>query len=425
MLVPLLLATLGAAPGNEVVARVDGVAITVGAVTRRLEAPSQGLPLQVDEALQQLVNEAVLAAEGRRMGLGSSPEVTAAIERGTRGAAATAFIEDVGSRAEITESRLRTSFHLTADFASFDALYFASRAEADASRRRIRDGSSFAKEAPRAAVARVNPKPDEAPPSMRGELDPALGVLFDAAPGEIVGPVETATGWVLARLIRKEIGAESQFAARRAALLRSARNQIKSEMRQHLAAQLRAKAGVQVDEPFLRAVPAASATPQQLDHVIATVNGRPIRYRDIQPSVIAISSSIGGHSAGTGVSVSVAWQAVEARLIEEAAVERGFTRSPAVKAVRPEIERWALATAAAARIESSAPAPTDREIEAFYERNRAAFKKPFAEVLPAAAAGAAAEKRRSALAARVQALRNAASISADAAVLQKAAGAQP
>ncbi len=422
MLVPLLLAALGSAPGNEVVARVDGVAITVGAVTRRIEA-SQGRPPRADEALQQLVNEAILAAEGRRMGLGSSPDVAAAIERGIRSAAGAALIDDMGDRAQIEESTLRTYFHRTADFASLDVLYYGSRDDADAARKRIQGGSDFAREAPRAVVARVNPKPDQAPPIMRGELDPALGVLFDAAPGALVGPVETSNGWVLARVIRKEIGEESQFKARRVALLRSARDQVKAEARKHLAAQARAKAEVQVDEQFLRSVQAASATPQQLDHVIATVNGSPIRYRELQPSLIAISRGV-PHGGG-GLNVSLAWQAVDGRLIEDAAMKSGFARSPAATAVRPEIERSALASAASARIESSAPAPTEREIEAFYERNRAAFGKPFAQVLPAAAAGAAAEKRKAVLTERIQALKNKASISVDAAVLQKAAGAQP
>ncbi len=423
MLVPLLLAALGSAPGNEVVARVDGVAITVGAVTRRVEASSQGRPLRKDDALQQLVNDAVLAAEGRRMGLESSPEVTAAIERSIRGAAATAFMEDVSARAEIPEAKLRTSFHLIADFASLDVLYYGSRADAEASRKRMRSASDFANEAPRAVVASVNAKPEQAPPVMRGQLDPAFGVVFEARPGEIVGPFETSNGWALARLIRKEIGSEADFAARRTALLRNVRDQIKGEMRQHLAQQLRAKATVQVDEKFLRSVPVASATPQQLEHVIATVNGRPIRYRDIQPSVIAISAGV-PHSSG-GLSVSIASQAVDARLIEDAAMERGFARSPTVTSVRPEIQREALASAAAARIQSSAPPPTEREIESFYERNRKSFGKPFREVLPAAAAGAAAEKRAAALTARLQALRAKASISIDAAVLQKAGGAQP
>jgi hypothetical protein len=416
-----LAAALPARAAEEIAARVDGTAIPAAAVVRRMEGGSLGPAAKADDAVQQLVNEALLAGEARRMGFAGAPDVAEAIDRGVRAAAAVAFLDDIGARAQVDDARLRASFHQTSDFASFDALHYETRADADAALKRIRAGATFAQEAPRAVIARVHPNPAAAPPSMRGETDAGFGPVFGAKPGELVGPLQMANGWAIARLIRKEIGDEAQFAARRPALLRSTRKAIQAEARRHLAEQLSAKTPVQIDESFLGSLDGTSATDRQLDHVIATVKGRPLRYRDIHPTVLAIVAA-SRHAAGAGVKVSVARQAVQDRLIEDAAFERGFGTAPPVAAQRPEIERTALAAAAAARIQAAAPAPSEKEIESYYERNRAAFGRRFAEVLPAAAAGAAAEKRRAALGARIDALRKKASVSVDAAVVRSLAG---
>lgn len=423
MIAPLLLGALVVAAADDVVARVDGVAVARAELVRRMDAAGSGRPLSAEVAIEQVVNDVLLAGEARRLGLASAPEVTARAQAQLRAAAASALIEDVGSRAEIPDATLREMFHGQTDLASCDALYFESRDAAAASLERLRKGGDVAKEAPLAVVARVHPKPADAPPLMRAEMDPALAAaLFAAAPGQLVGPVETRNGFAVARLHRKEVGSAEQFKARRPALARHARKKLMAEARRHLGEQLRAKSGVTIDEPFLRGLDGLQATPQQLDHVVATVAGAPVRYRDVYPSLRALG---GGHMAGPGVKVAFAWEVVEARLIEQAAVERGLLSSPAVEARRPEIERAALAAAAVARIQASVPAPTEDEIEAYHGRNRRTLGKDLAKALPAAAAGAAAEKRSAAVNRRLGELRAKASISIDREAVARAARAEP
>lgn len=411
MIAPLLLGALLAAPADDVVARVDGVAVTRAELVRRMEAGAPGRAMPPETAIEQVVNDVLLAAEGRRMGLASSPEATARVQAELRAAAARALIEDVASRGEVPEATLREMFHGQTDLASCDVLYFETREAAAASAERLRKGLDFVKEAPLAVVARVYPKPADAPPLMRAEMDPALAAaLFASAPNQLVGPVETRNGFAVARLHRKEVGTEEQFKARRPALAAHARKRLASEARKHLGEQLRGKSGVTIDEPFLRGLDGLQATPQQLDHVIATVAGAPVRYRDVYPSLRALG---GGHMAGPGVKVAFAWEVVEARLIEQAAVERGFLGAPAVVARRPELERAALAAAAVARIQGGAPAPTEDEIEAYHARNKRTLGKDLARALPAAAAGAAAEKKAAAVNRRLGELRAGASIAID------------
>lgn len=420
--IPLLLLALAATPGDEVVARIDGDAVTRATLLRRAEAlqTPQGTP-PLGEVLQSLVVQSLLAAEGRRLGLEKDPKVLERIRAETAAAAAAAMLrKDFAERADPPEARLREMFESVSDAAAFESLTFDGREAALAARERIAKGSTLAAEAPRAVMAQLHPKPEAAPAVVRGQLDPALAkALFAAQPGTLVGPVELRLGWGLARALRIHRGTEQEFAARRAALAERAREQARTERVRHVAAGLRAKSGVQLDEPFLRSLRGAEATPAQLDHAVATVNGRPVRYREVHARLAAFGAD--GHMAGPGVKIQLAWQRVDSVLLEELAVERGHDRDPEVAALRPELERVALAEGAAIRIQEGVPAPTNREVKQFYERNRKAFGRPLEEVRAAATAGAREEKRGRALEARIAELRGQASVSIDGEALARAA----
>lgn len=418
--ISLLVVGLLAGAGEEVVARVDGATITGGALVRRMEAVrSRGTRATPEQVLEGLVNEALLAKEARRLKL--EPGTGDRLETERRKVVAEIFIEkDVAGRADIGDSRLRELFHATADFAWFESLTFESVAQAEASLARIRGGATFAAEAPKAVVSRAYPNAATTPPMMRAQIAPALAkALFAAEPGAIVGPVTLEVGVTVARLVQKEVGTDATFAARRDALLKTARKQLAGQMRAHIAAQLRAKAGVKLDDAFLHGLQGVEASPQQLDHVLATVNGRPVRYRDIHGAVRGVSTG-SGHMAGPGVKIQLAWQEIDTWLLADAARERGFDKDPDVLARMPEVERLVLGGAAHEALQRQAPAPSEKEIEAFYKRNAAHYRRPFEHVLPQAAADAAAEKRNAHVAALLHELRKRAAISVDPGALARA-----
>jgi hypothetical protein len=230
--------------------------------------------------------------------------------------------------------------------------------------------------------------------------------------------VALTDGFGLARLLRKQVGTEAEFAARREALAAHARSQLAERMKGHVLAQLRAGAKVSLDEPFLRSLEEVEPSQAQLDHVLATIGGRPLRYSDIVADVRGMRAS-GGHT-GASVRVSLAWRAVDARLVEEVAVERGLLRDPALVALQREHRDAALGWAAVVHMMDAAPAPTEREIAAFHERHAAAFGKPLSKVRPQAAAGAAREKREAAFTRGVAALRQKATIAIDRDALARA-----
>jgi hypothetical protein len=255
---------------------------------------------------------------------------------------------------------------------------------------------------------------------MRGEIFPALAsALFEAAPGSPVGPVPLTEGFGVARLLRKVVGADAEFEARRSSLAAYARKQVAGRMKGHVIAQLRETSKVTLDEAFLRSIDELEPTDQELQHVIATVAGRPLRYGDILDGVRAIRAN-GGHM-GPSLRIAVASQEVDSRLLQQVAAERGFLNAPEVVAARADHEQAAVGYAALMSIMDSAPPPTERDIADYFQRNAEAFGRPFAQVLPRAAIGAAREKRQAKAVQTMAALRKKASISIDRGALERAA----
>jgi len=416
---PLLLAALVTAGGDAAVARVNDVTIPRAAVARRVDFAA-GLQIKVTpaEALESLVNDALLAEEGRRLGLDRSPEVAASVDRELRKAAAAALVDSFVARRQPDEATLREMFHATADFVAFELLAYASEQDARAARQRIDKGAKLEAEAATAVTARLYPKPSDAPFSMRAQLGGLAAPLLSAAPGALVGPVEGEKGWLVVRVLRKEIGSDADYAARRPMLLASFRKQTLDAGRSHLVEQLRAKSGVKLDEAFLGGLRGAAPTPEQLQHVIATVGGAPVRYADVYPKIASLGGQA-GHMASPAVKVQLANSVVNERLVEAFAIERGLDKAPEVVAQRPELERNAITVLVAARIQAAVKRPSGREIERHYEKNRSRYARPLREVRPWVEAEVLDLARHDALQAHVAELRRKASISIDEAALAR------
>jgi peptidyl-prolyl cis-trans isomerase C len=421
----LVAALLSAGADADVVARVDGQAITSAAFARRFAADaSKAYRERPDLILSTMIDEQLLTGEGHRLGLERSPVAQARFELLQRLEAGALFLRrEIEGKISPSDQLLRETFHSTADSAAFEMLAFETSEQAAAALGRIRKGGSFAAEAPRAAHSQLQPHAEMAPLVIRAEMSPALAAaLFGATPGSVVGPVELADGFGIVKLLRKNVGTEEEFARKREQLVAYAKIQLAERMKGHVLAQLRTDSKVTVDEAFLRSLPDGEPTAEQLDHVIATTGGGPIRYADLADDVRALSAARG--HLGPSLRVTLAWRLVDQRLLQDVAVARGLLKDPALVALQAEHREAAVGWAAAVRLMDSASAPTDREIGAFFERNAASFDQPLPKVRPQATAGAAREKRQAAFSSGVAALRQKAAISIDRDALARAAKAR-
>lgn len=398
LLLPVLLSV---GPSPEV-ARIDTTSLTRDDLIARLELMrASGDPGGPLDALNGLIGERLLEREGRRLGLASAPAVRARVEADRRHLASQAFEQkELTASVKIAEEELRALYHSTADSVRLDVLLFDSEHVAAA------------------AVARAGPAGDleaagaQALRRARGEqliraqVDPRLVERVFAAPiGQVQGPLEASVGFAVVKVLERRVGDEAGFQAQRASLLAHAAKGQVARARGHLAKQLRAKAGVKLDEAFLEAQPKGiEATPAQAAHVVATVAGRPLTYGDILPGVGRITSAR-GHRASGAVKIQVAWQAIDDRLLEEAAMARGYGDAPEVKAALPAAEAVAVTQAYAAQLTAGLPAPSPREVAAFYEQHKGELASSLEKSAPEITAHLAQQRRNEAILAKVRELR--------------------
>src|SRR6266540_2927919 len=155
----LVAALLWSGAPNEVVARVDGTTITGAAFARRLEATASTYRTRPEQILDTMIDEALLATEGRRLGLEGSPIAKARFEFAQRTEAGAVFLrKEIEGRIAPDEKNLRSLFHSTADFAAFELLTFDTTERASgALRRRARSGGRTGR-APRGIWDRAPPQ---------------------------------------------------------------------------------------------------------------------------------------------------------------------------------------------------------------------------------------------------------------------------
>lgn len=397
----LLVSLLLASPSVEV-ARVGATVITRADVEGRLAfmrgSGDRGGAL---DAVNGLVGERLLEAEARRLGLAGTPAVKARVEQERRRLAGELLEErDLRAAVRPAEAELRAMYHSTADSVRLEQLVFEQAAVAAAAAARAARSGDLSAEA---GLAVVKPAVAE---SIRAQLDPRLAERAFAAPvGSVQGPIEADAGWVVVKILARHLGDEAGFQAQREALVLHATKGAVAQARAHLARQLRAQQQVALDEAFLAALPKGNeATAEQRAHVLSQVAGQPLTYGEILPTLKQLTAASGHASSGT-VKIQVAWQEIEARLLQDAAVRRGYADDASVKARLPAIESVALVQALADQVSAAVEPPTEQEVAAAYRRLQGQLGQPLDQVRPALRAQLASQRRAEAILAKVRELR--------------------
>ncbi len=397
----LLSLLLAAAPAEGApVATVDGVSISAQELTARIGARKQrGEPAAVEAVAQGLVDEVLLAAEADRRKLPLPPALAAQVDETTRRIAGRRHAELMLERVTPDEATLRSLFHLNADSVKFKLLVFTTQAAGEAASERIKKGGSFAQEAKSSLHQESARNGGDMGARNRGALPADLArVAFEAPLNELHGPVPLDLGFAVLQVSSRTIGTEAEYQARRPKVIEFARQQLRGSARKHLTEQLRARDKVKLDEPFLNST-GSSVDLAQGDRVIATVAGRPLRYRDLIEYVNDVfKGRPQGHAFGAAVKIEMANAMIDAALIEADAVKAGVDRSPEVLTEVAPLRREALAAAMAQVIRDGAPAPTEAELAAWHQAHLKDYRVPAtrtcrALVVQTAADAAAARKR--------------------------------
>lgn len=403
---PLLLSTL-LVVGPAEVARVGASVISRAEVEARLaQMRASGDKGSTLDAVNGLIGELLLEQEARRLGLASSPALRARVEQERRRLAGLLLEErELLANVKPVEAELRALYHSTADSVRLDILVFDSEHAAAAAVARAGKAGDLAASAGQ-AVKRL-----QGEAVLRGQVDPKLvDLAFKAAPGVVQGPVEASVGWAVFKVLDRQLGDEAGYQAKREALVAHATKGAVAQARAHVVSQLRAQQQVKVDEAFLDALPKGSdATPAQAAHVLTTVGGRPLTYGDLLPTLKSLSAAT-GHNASSAVKKQVARQEIDDRLLQDAAVKRGYADDPGIKARLPAIESAALVQALVGQLTAGVSPPTEQEIAAFHEARQAEIGQPLERARRAIATHLLNQRRTEAVLAKVRELRGKASV---------------
>ncbi len=372
-------ASLGAAAAERVVARVDGAPISAAAAADRARAlRSQGSAASPDEVLRSLVEDALLAAEGERLGLAAAGDTARQIDVTRRRLASERFLErELAVRPD--EAALRAAFHGAEDTARLRLVVRATREEAQAALERLRRGAAFADE----ATASLDPdsarRGGDAGTLQRLAMEPAVAeVAFSGPTGKPLGPVALAAGWAVVEVAERHVGSDEAFRERRPVLETFVAARMQAEARRHVLAQLRRRRGVTLDEKFLDGTGTrASARGDEGEHVVARVGALEIRYRDVLGGLEALSRGReGSHFSSAPVKKELAWALVDRALLEEEALARGYGEEAEVRRRLALERRTLVGVAAAQRIRAGAASASEAEVEAQYRAHAAEYRRP-------------------------------------------------
>ncbi len=350
-----------AAPGGDaVVARVDGVVLTRADLAERQRAlAAAGRLTDPRAALDDLLDEALLAAEARRRGVADDPAVRAQVDAERRRLAVEALLDaEVANLPAPTDAELKQAFHATADSVRLVLVKLATEAEAKAALARVKAGGDLAKEAAASVDSSLASRGGDTGPVMRAALEPALQEAAFAAPvGQPFGPVALKLGFALGKVTERQVADEAGFAAQRPRLLAGLTRQRRDFVRGHLVERLMAAPGVSVDEAWLKALdPTKAPSAADLARPVARTKDRAIPFSAIWPALRDLAAIGRGHMAGPATRVSLARKELEKAVLEGSARERGLEKAPAVAATMPAIERNLLASELAVRLTRKADA---------------------------------------------------------------------
>jgi peptidyl-prolyl cis-trans isomerase C len=362
MVLPLLAALLASAPADETVATVNGRAVTAADLRVRREAPRpHGQPAPPAPAvLRDAIDAALVEEDGYAAGLARDPEVVAQVVAARRRAAADRLVAtEIAPAAAPTEAQLLELFHAGADEVDLDLVVLAGDEAARAARARLEKGGSLAEEARASLGPESQRSGGRLAAKRRAELPAALATAAFAAPlGSWSGPLDLSPGHAVFRVTGRRIGDEKDFPARREALRAFAEKQGVARVKAHTVRQLRARDRVALDEAFLLSTAGrVEGSPAEMERVVASVGGHPIRYRDVAAELTRVfGGSSGGHGMGGKLKVDLAWLLVDQALLEKEALARGHGKAPEVAAAAARAERAAVATLRARRLGADLPA---------------------------------------------------------------------
>ena len=415
----LAIATEQAAPGaiaapeaGRVIARVNGEPLfaedveSVLAEIHRTSEPGERSSFDLDRLLFRLVNDTLLAQEGRTLGLHEAPEhLSRLAERRDEMARARLYREEVIDRLELDEEAVRAVFDDIFRTATLRILTRSERGEIESLRARALEATT-----PEAFAELAKSESQDSYQARGGLIDGApLGDLFlavrafaaRAQPGELSAPLETPWGLSLVRLEKLEAADPEQYSTRRRLAYFELRRRQEEALRAALADRIRAGLAVEIDSEALAAVGCRRMHDGRLlpefgdaNRVLARVGDRTVSTAALAAQLATSWSGMANVEMAMALVSPVLDDLVFDQLLVVDALRRGYGETPEVKRELHALETRQLATRFLKEVLSTDVEVDPEEMRAYYDIHREEFRRPPSLHVLQLTVGAEEEARR-------------------------------
>lgn len=378
-LIAVLLSAAPAAPsasGLRAVARTSGESVSAAELLARAEAG--GVPPR--DALEDLIGEMLLGAEGRKAGIAVPARAAPQIDQARRQAALALYLEkEVYPTAQVPEADLRERFHQRGDQVKLQMIVRATREEAQAALERLQKGGSFAEEAKASIDEGTRAKGGAVGWMPRSAIAaPLAAVVFTAEPKKPQGPVAVPGGFAVYQVDDRRLPDERAFELTRPALRRDLEPRARADALAALRVRIVQEQKGKVEELLLASTgDRIDADAKTSAKVVASAGKVTLTYaqlaRELHQSLDR--GGMGNGRATPQIKITLAFSMLAQELIERAALAK-YGKAPEVVAAGRAVERAELARLYGDKLRAAAPAGTDTEIEGRYQAHRAEYTTP-------------------------------------------------
>lgn len=381
----------GQSEAQGVLARVNGEPIFVQDLESRLQemhsevSQTRRTAPDVDLLMYRLVNDTLLAQEGRALGLNEEAPIPSELES-LRHERAVGHLQrvEIQARLDIGEEEIRTTYEEEYRKVTLRVCTSYKREDADKALAEIRGGADFAAVATEHSVD---------PYQLRGGLVEALPKIdlmteiaeaaFAAEPGELIGPIQTPIGWAVIRIetflpADPEKLDEVRGSVREMIQYREARR-----LKKELALRLRAAHPVEIVDEAMMAVAPERIEDGRLvprvddpDAVVARVGETTIPASEYADALTWRWKGVRSETAARAAAPLVLQGLIEERLLLVEALDRGYDRIPEVTRAVQAQERQLVVKSYLRQVLGSTIEVDREEMEVYYREHEERFRRP-------------------------------------------------
>jgi parvulin-like peptidyl-prolyl isomerase len=335
-----------AVENGNVVARVNGEAILVEDIERELGRlhgsvqKEERRGFDVDRLMFKIINDVLLGQEARALGMDEDESIAAQV-----GAFRSKQIirklqrEEVDDRAEPTEEEVQKTFQEQYRRITFRVVTAYDRDGAEALLSELRDGADMERLARERSVDPYAIREGLVSDISRIDLQNEIAdMAFSLESGQIGGPVRTDLGWTLIRVESKRAADPAQFERVESSVRRLVRHLKGKELRASLAAGVRERHRVVIDDDVVKGVrpkrlPDSRLIPEYDDPaaMVARVGkDQGITTEEYAKGLLARWGGVRNEAAAVASAPIILENLIEKKLLLAEARDRGYADDPRV-----------------------------------------------------------------------------------------------